>query len=264
MTVVLISGPGVSGEPPVYTIWGPATPSSAGSSRTFSLAELEALGTEEVGSPYFDRAMNYRGSRFRVISFSRLVDRFDPAGTGNAVLLNCFDDYQGILTVADIRRYRLRLATRIKLRPGYKKPGWLNPLLVIVPEGSRAPFQERFMTANIRELRFVDLEEYYAPLRKIGTSSPQVREGMEAFKNNCLFCHSLNGVGGNKGIRLPGTYDFSRSAAWERFQKDFAAFHHKDHPNKQNVDQFVSDEELRAIVQFLGRLAETRSSPPHD
>ena len=86
------------------------------------------------------------------------------------MLLNCFDDYQGILSLNDIRRYDLRLATKIKLAFGSFKPDWLNPLLILVPDGKHPPFQERFLTANIRELKFVRLKNYYAPLEKIARS----------------------------------------------------------------------------------------------
>ena len=107
-----------------------------------SLEAVEGWGAESVTSGYFDRAMDYQGTRFRAISFAALLDRFDPLGRTTAVLLNCFDDYQGILSREDIQQYDLRLATRIDVLPEYERPDWLHPLLVLVPDGSDAPFQE--------------------------------------------------------------------------------------------------------------------------
>jgi hypothetical protein len=220
-------------------------------SSKWTLAQLEKrVGSREMSSPYFDKALGYEGSKFQVISFSGLVQLFDPESGIDAVLLNCFDDYQGILSIADIERYDIQLATRIVIGSEFNKPDWLNPLLVIVPDNKKAPFQERYLTANIRELKFTRLKEYYAPLRETaGTSSPV---GYSAFKDNCLFCHSLKGIGGNKGIRLLESYDFSRMNGKNKFRKDFAAFHHKDNADKQNVEQFVTDSQLLAVTEFLG------------
>ncbi len=225
----------------------------------WTLKQLEArAGSREIASRYFDKAMGYQGSKFRVISFAGLIDFFDPEGRSDAVLLNCFDDYQGILSIEDIRRYDIQLATRIEIRPEFQKPDWLNPLLVIIPDNEKAPFQERYLTANIRELRFTRLKDYYAPLREAGgASSP---EGYSAFKDNCLFCHSLMGIGGNKGVRLLERYDFSQMADKNRFRRDFSAFHNKENTDKQNVEQFVSESQLEAITGFLRRVNEFTSN----
>ena len=242
----------------VYQILGPANSAISSTPSRWTLKQLEArVDSREISSRYFDKALGYEGSKFRVVSFSRLVQLFDPRGKSDAVLLNCFDDYQGILAIADIKRYDVQLATRIETRPQYKTPDWLNPLLVLVPDNKKAPFQERYLTANIRELKFTRLKEYYAPLMKAGGASA----GFSPFKDNCLFCHSLMGIGGNKGVRLLASYDFSRMDGRNGFRKDFAAFHHKDNTNKQNVEQFVSDSELEAIMEFLRRVNDFDDKP---
>jgi len=245
------SGPvNASEDGVVYQIIGPKISEESSTLSRWTLEQLEArAGSKEISSLYFDTALGYQGSRFRIISFAGLVSLIDPEGRSDAVLLNCFDDYQGILSIADIQRYDIQLATRIAIGPEFKKPDWLNPLLVIVPDNKRAPFQERYLTANIRELKFTRLKAYYAPLREAGGASSLT--GYSAFKDNCLFCHSLMGIGGNKGIRLLESYDFSRRDGKNRFKKDFAAFHHKDNADKQNVEQFVSESQLEAIMDFL-------------
>ena len=121
---------------------------------------------------------------------------------------------------------------------------------MIVPDNKKAPFQERYLTANIRELRFTSLKEYYAPLRKAGQASA----GFSAFKDNCLFCHSLMGIGGNKGVRLLENYDLSQIEGKNRFKRDFVTFHNEINPNKQNVLQFVTESQLNAIMDFLRKV----------
>ena len=220
-------------------------------SKSWTGPKLESLGMREITSEYFDRAMHMEDSRFSTISFSRLITEFSFRRDEDAVLLNCFDDYQGILSLNDIHRYDIQLATKIKLAPESTKPNWLNPLLILVPDGQRPPFQERFMTANIRELKFVRLNDYYAPLEKIAGTSKKAREGLEVYKNNCLFCHSLKGRGGNKGIRLLEVYDFSYKSEQIRMLGDFKNFHNKDNSDKQDVDQFVTQEELNRIMDYI-------------
>ena len=215
------------------------------------LESLDSLQVRGISSEYFDKAMHTQDSRFMAISFSRLLQEFKLKRGEDAVLLNCFDDYQGILSLNDIHRYDLRLATRIKLSSWNSKPDWLNPLLVLVPDGKHPPFQERFLTANIRELKFVRLNDYYAPLKKNTESSSKSQEGLEIFKNNCLFCHSLKGVGGNKGVLLIEAYGFSNDAGRKKFLMDFKNFHHKDNADKQDVEQFVTDEKLQRIMDYL-------------
>ena len=210
---------------------------------------LESFGVLEISSEYFDRAMHTSDSRFSTVRFSRLLEKFQLKRGEDAVLLNCFDDYQGILSLHDINRYDLRLATNIKLTS--YRPDWLNPLLIIVPNGKQAPFQERFLTANIRELKFVRLNDYYAPLQKIAGHSPEAREGLEVFKNNCLFCHSLKGRGGNKGVRLLEAYNFSNESDRRRMLIDFKNSHHKDNSEKQDIEQFVTEEKLERVIDFL-------------
>jgi hypothetical protein len=221
------------------------------------LESLDSLQVRGISSEYFDKAMHTQDSRFMAISFSRLLQEFKLKRGEDAVLLNCFDDYQGILSLNDIHRYDLRLATRIKLAALSSKPDWLNPLLVLVPDGKHPPFQERFLTANIRELKFVRLNDYYAPLKKNTESSSKSQEGLEVFKNNCLFCHSLKGVGGNKGVLLIEAYGFSNDAKRKKFLMDFKNFHHKDNADKQDVEQFVTDEKLQRIMDYLTVIAMT-------
>lgn len=237
-------------DSPRYIIHWP----EAGRKLTLTPAQLEALGVETIGSAYFDRAMGYSGAAFRAVSLATLLQRFD-SGRADAVLLDCFDDYQGLVPLRDVRRYQLMLATRITLPPGAVAPSWLRPLLIVVPDGADAPLQERFLTAAIREVRFVRSAVYYAPLDRVGRRFPEAASGLDLYKVNCLHCHALMGVGGNKGGSLPGRYDFSTGADRKRFQSDFRGFHNADHPDKQNVDQFVPHEALPRIALFLQRAA---------
>jgi hypothetical protein len=210
---------------------------------------LESLGAREISSQYFDRAMHASDSLFSAVPFSRLLEKFQLKRGEDAVLLNCFDDYQGILSLQDINRYDLQIATKIKLSFGSFKPDWLNPLLILVPDEKHPRFQERFMTANIRELKFIRINDYYAPLEKI--AGPSTEAGLEVFKNNCLFCHSLMERGGNKGVRLLEVYNFAKNVERKKFLMDFIKFHHKDNPDKQDVEQFVTRDQLQQVADLL-------------
>ena len=216
------------------------------------------LRSEWIASAYFDRGMHTEGARFRAVALAELIRRFRPEERWDAVLLDCHDDYQGIISITDILNYDLRLALEMKLPPGGKRPDWLNPMVVIVPDSQQAPRMERFMTANIRELRFVRLTNYYAPLDNLALKSVNAHLGAQTFKDNCLFCHSLVGIGGNKGRALLEAYDFSKKAEAPRFKKDFAAFHHKDNADKQDMEQFVRAQTLQDVVVFLREVARRR------
>jgi hypothetical protein len=219
------------------------------SSEFWTIAKLEKLGVQTISSSYFDRAMKYDDAELKVVSLLKIISQFELKSGEDAILLNCFDDYQGILPISDALKYDLQLATKIEL--GSSKPGWLNPLLVVVPDGKEPPFVERFLTANIRELKFVRLSDYYGPLRKPAKDSKEASEGFEVYKNNCLFCHSLKGRGGNKGVRLLQVYELSKEIDQKKLLNDFKSFHHKDNADKQNVEQFVTRDQLQRVMDFL-------------
>jgi hypothetical protein len=219
------------------------------SSEFWTIDKLEKLGVKTIFSSYFDRAMKYDDAELKVVSLLKIISQFELKSGEDAILLNCFDDYQGILPISDALKYGLQLATKIEL--GSSKPGWLNPLLVVVPDGKEPPFVERFLTANIRELKFVRLSDYYGPLRKPAKDSKEASEGFEVYKNNCLFCHSLKGRGGNKGVRLLQVYELSKEIDQKKLLNDFKSFHHKDNTDKQNVEQFVTRDQLQRVMDFL-------------
>jgi hypothetical protein len=221
------------------------------SSGFWTRAKLEKLGVKTISSAYFDRAMKYDDAQFKVISLLKLISQFELKSGEDAIVLNCFDDYQGILPISDALKYDLQLATKIELGFGLSKPSWLNPLLVVVPDGKAPPFEERFLTANIIELKFVRSSDYFGPLKNIARVSKEASQGFEVYKNNCLFCHSLKGLGGNKGVRLLQMYELTKKTDQKKFLKDFKIFHHKDNADKQDIEQFVTSDQLQRIVDFL-------------
>ncbi len=221
------------------------------SSEFWTKKKLESLGTRKMPSSYFDRAMKYSGTEFEGVSLSKIISQFKFKNYEDAILLNCFDDYQGFLTGSEILKYDLYLATRVKLESGSSKPGWLNPLLIIVPDGKTPPFEEKFLTANIKELKFVRSSEYYAPLKNIANTSKEAEQGFEVYKSNCLFCHGLKNRGGNKGVRLLNRYSFAKNEGQKMFLSDFKSFHDKDNADKQDVKQFVTTDQLEKVIDFL-------------
>jgi hypothetical protein len=221
------------------------------SSELWTTAKLEKLGVKIVSSSYFDRAMKYDDVKFKVVSFLKLISQFELKSGEDAIVLNCFDDYQGILPISDALKYDLQLATKIELGFGLSKPSWLNPLLVVVPDGKEPPFEERFLTANIRELKFVRSSDYYGPLKNIARVSKEASQGFEVYKNNCLFCHNLKGLGGNKGVRLLQMYELTKEIEQKKLLKDFKSFHHKGNVDKQDIEQFVTSDQLQQIMVFF-------------
>jgi hypothetical protein len=219
------------------------------SSEFWSTVKLEKLGVKTITSSYFDRAMKYDDAKFKVVSLLKLISQFELKSGEDAIVLNCFDDYQGILPISDALKYDLQLVTKIEL--GSSKPSWLNPLLVVVPDGKEPPFEERFLTANIRELKFVRSSDYYGPLKNIARVSKEASQGFDVYKNNCLFCHGLKGRGGNKGVRLLQMYELTKETDQKKLLKDFKSFHHKGNPNKQDIEQFVTNDQLQRIMDFL-------------
>lgn len=212
---------------------------------------FNSLEKKWISSFYFDRGMKYKNSRFEVVSLSRLLEKYSASKNLDAILLNCADDYQGIISVDDIQRYDLQLALKINLSKGSVRPNWLKPLLIVIPDNMKPPFLERFFSANIIELRFVRLADYYAPLEPLNLTSAYAQLGLNVFKNNCLFCHSINNVGGNKGGSLLDKFDLKLDVGKRRFKKAFLAMHGMTNESKQNTNQFLTNDHFDALLKFL-------------
>ena len=209
------------------------------------------LDKKWIPSIYFDRGMKYENSLFEVISLPSLLNKYDLNEEMDAILLLCADDYQGIISFDDIERYDLQLALRIKLSKEQAQPDWLQPLLIIVPNNVKPPLLERFLTANIKELRFVSLPNYYAPIESLKLTSDVSKAGLKTFKDNCIFCHSINNVGGNKGGSLVDKYALSLDREKQRFTEVFLKKHGIDNEEKQNTKQFLTNNSLDAVLKFL-------------
>ena len=212
---------------------------------------FNSLNKKWIFSFYFDRSMNYENSLFEVVSLSSLLSKYNLNEDVNAVLLLCADDYQGVISFDDIKRYDLQLAIRMNLSKDQTKPDWLQPLLIVVPNNVKPPLLERFLTANIKELRFVSLTNYYAPVEPQNLTSDISIFGLETFKDNCIFCHSINNVGGNKGGSLIGKYALTSDQEKQRFTEVFFKKHGIDNEEKQNTKQFLTNNSLDAVLKFL-------------
>ena len=209
------------------------------------------LDKKWIPSIYFDRGMKYENSLFEVISLPSLLNKYDLNEEMDAILLLCADDYQGIISFDDIKRYDLQLALRINLSKNKIRPDWLQPLLIVVPNTVKPPLLERFLTANIKELRFVSLTNYYAPIETPNLTSDVSKVGLKTFKDNCIFCHSINSVGGNKGGSLVDKYSLTLKREKQRFTEAFLKMHGIDNEEKQNTKQFLTDNSLDAVLKFL-------------
>ena len=123
-----------------------------------------------------------------------------------------------------------------------------------MPDSTSPPFLERFLTANISELQFVRLADYYAPLDREILPKGSAELGRVVFKDNCLFCHSINGVGGNKGGLLLEKFDFQLDIEKQRFKDAFLVTHGQYNASKQNTKQFLADNDLKVLSVFLSAM----------
>ena len=203
-----------------------------------------------ISSAYFDRGLKYENSQLEVVSLSSLLKKYNPDKKFDAILLNCADDYQGVISIQDVKTYDLQIALKIELAQGASRPDWLQPLLIVVPDHAKPQFSERFLTANINELRFVRLADYYAPLKSMYLRNNYAQLGLDIFKDNCLFCHSINKVGGNKGASLLILFDLRLDSEKNRFKDRFLEIHESDN-NKQNMGQFLIKDQFDFLLAFL-------------
>jgi cytochrome c2 len=208
-----------------------------------------------ISSTYFDQGLNYESSLLEVVSLPDLLKFYSLEGRADAILLNCADDYQGIISINDVKKYDLQIALKIELLQGSVRPDWLQPMLIVVPNHTKPPFSERFLTANITELRFITLAEYYAPLNSLVRGNANAQFGLGVFKDNCLFCHSINKVGGNKGTSLFNLFDLTLGSEKQIFKEKFLDKHGRDNDTKQNMGQFIDNNQFEALLEFLYKVA---------
>ena len=212
---------------------------------------FDSLEKKWISSTYFDRGMKYEGSRLEVVSLSDLLKKYSPDKNLDAILLNCADDYQGIISINDVNEYDLQLALKIELPQGSVRPDWLQPLRIVVPNHVKPAFSERFFTANITELHFVRLADYYAPLESLDLRNDYALFGLELFKDNCLFCHSIKNVGGGKGTPLLSEFNLMSGEGKSRFKEKFFKMHGRGNITNQNTGQFLTNEQFDALLEFL-------------
>ena len=221
---------------------------------------FELLEKKWISSTYFDQGLKYESSRMKVVSLSELLKVYSPDENVDAILLNCADGYQGIISINDVKNYDLQLALIIELPQGTARPYWLQPLLIVVPNHAKPPFSERFFTANITELRFVRLVDYYSSLYSLDLRNAYAQFGLELFKDNCLFCHSINKVGGNKGTSLLSTFDLISEEGINNFKEKFFKMHGRDNNTTQNTGLFLTNDQFDALLEFLYEISANHSN----
>ena len=98
------------------------------------------------------------------------------------------------------------------------------------------------------------LNDYYAPLDSEALLGVSGKHGSMLFKNNCIFCHSIYGVGGNKGGFLLEKFNFQLNSEKNRFKDSFVAVHGQDNVIGQNTKQFLVDGDLEFLSIFLSEI----------
>lgn len=239
----------ISASESKYVIWENRSVSSK--NKVFQLEELEAKGKQVIRSSYFDRGMGLKETRLTVVPFSRMLEIFPPTNGMDSILMDGEDDYQAIISLDQGEKYNLYWATKIQVSDGEKKPDWMNPLALVAPDSSNPPDVERFLPANIINLRYVRWKEYYKPITAVLKRYPkQVKIGFEAFVDDCLYCHSLKGIGGNKGGDLTKKFQLSSESDQKGFVQAFGIKHY----NKgqfSSVEEFLRKKKAQKIAEFL-------------
>ncbi len=71
---------------------------------------FDSIEKKWISSSYFDRGMSYKNSRLEVASLHGLLKSYGLNEDLDAILLNCADDYQGIISIDDVKKYDLQIA----------------------------------------------------------------------------------------------------------------------------------------------------------
>jgi hypothetical protein len=239
----------ISASESKYLIWENGSDSSK--NKVFQLEDLESKGKQIIRSSYFDRGMGLKETRLTVVPFKRMLEIFPPSNGMDSILMDGEDDYQAIISLDYGKKYNLYWATKIQVSAGEKKPDWMNPLALVVPDSSSPPDVERFLPANIKNLRYVRWEDYYKPITAILKKYPkQGKLGFEAFGDDCLYCHSLRGIGGNKGGDLTKKFQLSSQSGQKGFVQAFGIKHYNK-GQYSSVEEFLRKKKARKIAEFL-------------
>jgi hypothetical protein len=232
-----------------YLIWENGSDSSK--NKAFQLEELEVKGKQIISSSYFDRGMGLKETRLTVVPFSRMLEVFPPSNGMDSILMDGEDDYQAIISLDQGKKYNLYWTTKIQVSDSEKKPDWMNPLALVVPDSSSPPDVERFLPANIKNLRYVRWEDYYKPIAAVLKKYPKQGElGFEAYGDDCLYCHSLRGIGGNKGGDLTKKFQLSSQSGQNGFVQAFGIKHYSK-GQYSSVEDFLHKKKARKIAEFL-------------
>ncbi len=239
----------ISANESEYLFWRNGDDSSK--NKAFRLEELESKGKKVIASSYFDRGMGLKGTRLTVVPFNRMLELFPPPSDMDSILMDGEDDYQAIVSLKQGKQYDLYWATKIQVSKGEKKPDWMNPLAIVVPDSSSPPDVERYLPANIKNLRYVRWESYYKPITTIlKRYSKQGQVGFEVFGDDCLYCHSLKGIGGNKGGDLTKKFQLSSKSGQRGFIQAFGIKHYNK-GQYSSVQEFVLQKKAQKIAEFL-------------
>jgi hypothetical protein len=218
--------------------------------KEFSLEQLESKEKNVMGSHYFDKGMGLKGTRLTVVPFVRLLEMFPPPDKSDSLWMDGADDYEAVVSIEQAKKYNLFWATNIQVANPSEKPEWMNPLALVVPDSQRPPEIERFLPANIKTLRYIRWDDYYRPISKIARAIPSVKIGFEAFTDDCLFCHSLKGVGGNKGGDLTKKFQLFSEQEQGLFAEAFIRKHYARSKNFA-IEDFLRKKKVNKIVKFL-------------
>lgn len=168
-----------------------------------------SLKTIEVDDPYGQGRVKFLGRPFREL----LALAFGPDWASDPeaeILFVCADGYRNSLPVSQFIKHEAWLVTKkengafrggragaktIDYSPSYLVWENLSDLEMKAQGDHGWPYQ-------VVSLEWVKFEERFPGLRPAGDSSENVKTGFKVYREYCLSCHSLSGVGGKVGPEL--------------------------------------------------------------
>lgn len=232
-----------------------------GKEQVHSLGQLKYLvpvQSVRIEDHYLKRRISYHG--FPLVKLLRVFAAGDSAF--DEIIFRCADGY-----LAHVSRADLDAGTLDSFYLAFGEEG--NRFKSLIPQGKAEVSPEPFYAVSsdpqgfstlswpyeIIAIEFVNFRKmfpglYFAGLEK----NPEVKQGFDLFRKECLKCHSLNLQGGEIGpeLNVPRNITEYRDENFLReFISDPSSFRAK---SKMPAFMQLSEQEIRAIISYFSAM----------
>jgi cytochrome c2 len=207
-----------------------------------------------IYDPYFKSAKTYKGYYITPILDS--IIRSNHFDTTNAlVIFNCTDGYRPVMNLANVFGNIKGYIAIEDLSAGQGTAAKFKPYYLIwdsvkKDEGNFAwPY-------GLTDIRLISMNAEYKSIYPF--KDPQLVNGFNLFRNNCMKCHSVNGIGGSMGpeFNIPKNI----TEYWK--EEDILAFarNPKDYRYNSHMPPMggLSDSALLKIIAYLRSMKDHR------